>query len=161
MESWPTAVLPDPVLEVAGEMAENATRTEMASGRFRQKRRFSLDLSFQEVRWTFTDDQFALFRSWAYHKLNGCSDWFELDLTLGGGLGTYKARFVGARYQFARNHPHWTVTAQLEIEEQNYVPEDAFEAALEIGSLDAFEDVAQHLHNFVNTTLPATPTFQP
>lgn len=135
MESWPTSILPDPLLELDGENDSNATRTQMASGRIQQRRRFSLDLHTMSARWRLTEDQFALFQSFVYYKLSGGSDWFELDMKRGGGLKTYKVRMVDGKYQYRLNSPHWDVSARLEVEEQNYVPEAELDESILEGDL--------------------------
>jgi hypothetical protein len=136
MESWPSTVLPLPQLEFSGQNESNAIRTVMASGRIRQRRRFSLDLKTMNVSWLMNEQQFHIFQSWVYLKVAGGSDWFELDLNLGNGLVTYLVRMVEGKYAFSLRSPNFSVTTTLEIEDQQYMDEATLDAAIASGVIN-------------------------
>jgi hypothetical protein len=138
----------------SGSSATNVRRTQMASGRIRQVRRFTLDTRVQGVQWKFTQAQFAEFV--AFHAtLRKGYDYFYIDLPFGDGPRTVLARFVGGQFKRKQLHPHWIVTASLEVEEVPYMDEEILEALILIGDIDALEDVAELYHQAINDTLPS------
>lgn len=161
MEIYPTSVLPDARLDFSSKNEPSAIRTQMASGRVRQRRRFTSDMKTQAVKWRFTDDEFAVFQSWVFYKTSAGVDYFYIDLRIGDGLKQYRARFVNGEYNAVLNERMWDVTAQLEIEEQQYLPEEYLDLIAETGDIEQIEAAVGASNIFWNVTLPSYPAYQP
>lgn len=91
------------------------TRTQMESGRSRQRKRFSTDVNGFSVEWSFTNYEFEIFKAFLKHKLNSATDWFYINLYTGGELRTVKARVLDGTYSATETGVlYWDVSAQLE-----------------------------------------------
>lgn len=161
MEIWPTNVLPEARLDFTSKNESAVIRTQMASGRIRQRRRFTSDMKTQAVMWRFTDDEFAVFQSFVFYKLNAGTDYFYTNLRIGDGLKQYRVRFVNGEYTGKLNERMWDVTANLEIEEQQYLPEEYLDLIAETGDIEQIEAAAGASNIFWNVTLPSYPAYQP
>lgn len=103
-------------------------RTEMQSGRARQRRAFTSVPSSVTVSWIFTSDAHCrLFEGW-FRDNAGAKDgesWFDIPLQTPIGTHNYDCRF-SSMYQgptlIAFNK--WEVSATLEIRERPIVPVD-------------------------------------
>jgi hypothetical protein len=116
---WPV-ILPLPKIDFSGGTASNNVRSSTSvSGRIAQRRRFSGELFTFGATWEMTDFQYGMFQSWALHKINGGSDFFQIGLpTGGGGIRTVSARIVGGDYDGKyTQYNEWIVTAKLEVED--------------------------------------------
>lgn len=104
------------------------TRTEMQSGRARQRRTFTSVPSSASVTWFFTSDvQCQLFEGWFRDEL-GAKDgenWFDMPLQTPLGVYQYQCRFVDM-YQgpALAAFNKWQITASLEIRERPILPVD-------------------------------------
>jgi hypothetical protein len=104
------------------------TRTEMQSGRARQRRTFTSVPSSASVTWFFTSDvQCQLFEGWFRDDL-GAKDgenWFDMPLQTPLGVYQYQCRFVDM-YQgpSLAAFNKWQITASLEIRERPILPVD-------------------------------------
>lgn len=146
---WPQG-LPNPNQEgYALQHVDSMQRTPLASGRARQRRRFTKTPTLMTVSWTFTDDaQAQLFEAWyrAPHReddptkggINDGTDWFEALIWTPLGFRHYRARFTGMY-----DGPHYVavgvsrVYAELETYERHTLPPEDVEFPDEIlyGSL--------------------------
>lgn len=151
METWPTSVLPDVQLAYTDEVQlARVSRTDMMSGRVRQRMRFTSDFRKQNVQWTMNDFQYALFQSFFFYKISGGADYFNINLAIGYGFQPYIARFVNGVYKAVFNQPCWVVTAQLEIELASAVlSEDVYDFILSGDSIDALEAAEAHYRSFL------------
>lgn len=150
MESWPS-VLPLPSLDYTSKNEPTTIRTQMASGRVRQRRRFTSDMKTQSLRIRLTEDQYGLFQSFVFYKLNGGNDFFQLTLLGGQGLQLYNVRLINGEYTAKLNHPHWDVTANVDVEEQGYIPEDAYDALVAGGGIEAIEKAVEGHGDYLNS----------
>lgn len=103
-------------------------RTEMQSGRARQRRTFTSVPSSASVSWFFTSDvECQLFEGWFRDNL-GAKDgenWFSIPLQTPIGIHDYDCRFAdmySGPTLVAFNK--WQVTATLEIRERPILPVD-------------------------------------
>lgn len=127
--SYPHDYLPLPLMENYGfQAASPLLRTEMASGRARQRRRYTSTPTVATVNWTFTTNpQAMLFEAWFRDVLKDGANWFMMQLqTPLGDLQWFKCRFTGglaaafcgacreqvSYSQSGRNHGHGQTGAE-------------------------------------------------
>lgn len=100
-------------------------RTEMESGRARQRRKFSSVPTMAEVAWIFANDtQAAAFEAWFHEAINDGVEWFNMPLKTPLGLKDYVCRFTE---MYAGPDligiSSWQIRARLEIWERPLLPE--------------------------------------
>lgn len=116
-------------------------RTELSSGRARQRRRFTSVPSMASVSWVMTRPQAIIFEAWYKYTLLDGAEWFDAPLTTPLGVGDYEARFTGI-YDGPKliGKQMWTFTAQLEIRERQVIGQDWYEILPEyILDMDIFD----------------------
>lgn len=123
MEAFP-AIFPNPTVDFNGVTKGTTVRTPMESGRYRQRRRFSSELTQYPVSWEMDDWQFGMFRSWVKNKISDGADKFTISLPTGGeGFKTITVQLVsdGDKLYNFKHKPvlNWTVTAVLETEDSS------------------------------------------
>ena len=95
-------------------------RTEMATGRARQRRTFQSVPSLTELQFTMTQSEAQLFEAWFAYDINDGADWFNIDLTTPlDRLASYECRFTemySGPVLFGLNQ--WQFTAQVELRER-------------------------------------------
>jgi hypothetical protein len=91
-------------------------RSELQSGRSRQRRRYTSVPTMSSVSWLFSDTQSQVFEGWFEHVLMSGTLWFECPLKTPLGLETYQARFTSI-YSGSTlvGVSHWRFTANLEL----------------------------------------------
>lgn len=115
--TWP-AVLPGPLRE--GHTTKHGTpfvRTQMASGRARQRRAFTSVPSEKRFSWLFTESQCIAFESWFRDVLMDGGEWFSMNArTPLGSDTTLVCRFMGM-YDGPElvGGDSWQVNAELEV----------------------------------------------
>lgn len=131
MSTWP-AGLPNPKLSFAGQVKANATRMQMESGRYRQQKKATTDERAYKATWSFSEAQYATFRTWYYDTLNNGSAWFDVTLPAAGqGLTTVSARIVNGEVSRANdNILYWDVSLHLEVRSANILTEEEYDALL-------------------------------
>lgn len=121
MIEYPREYLPLPLREgYAFQAVSPMQRTEMQSGRARQRRRFTSVPTMASVAWILSDVQAQLFEAWFEDALKSGSEWFDCPLkTPEGGIQNYAARFTDI-YQGPAlvGKSHWRFTAELELRER-------------------------------------------
>lgn len=95
-------------------------RTEMTTGRARQRRTFTTVPSVVSVNWYMDGAKAQLFEAWFRYEITDGAEWFNIDLkTPVGDFAPYECRFVemydGPSIDSANN---WRFSAQLEIRER-------------------------------------------
>jgi len=95
-------------------------RTQLTSGRARQRRRFSSVPSDYTVNWIFSsNNEVALFEAWFRYKVNDGAAWFNCKLKTPLGLGDYVCRFTE---MYDGPTPvglcAWSVSARIEMWER-------------------------------------------
>jgi hypothetical protein len=95
-------------------------RTEMATGRARQRRTFQSVPSLTELQFTMTQTQAQLFEAWFAYDINDGGDWFNIDLkTPLDESASYECRFTemySGPSLFGLDQ--WQFTAQVELRER-------------------------------------------
>ena len=108
-------------------------RTELASGRARQRRRFTSTPTMIPVSWLLSLIEFELFEAWFRHTITDGADWFTGPLKTSRGIrddyeqrfaDMYEAREVGPMY--------WRVSARLELRDRHTASAAEAEFPLEI-----------------------------
>lgn len=94
-------------------------RTEMQSGRARQRRRFTSVPTFVQVSWIMTAVQARYFESWFEGVLVSGSEWFDMPLTSPVGTVNETVRFVDIYSGPALVAlDHWKFTAKIEVRDR-------------------------------------------
>lgn len=119
MIKWPRLLVPDRSYSI--KASGNAIRTQMDSGRYRQRQRQTRLHRMMRVEWELSDDEYGYFQSIYKHLLENGTAWFEMSLPMGDdGFKCYTVRFVaieGHEAQY-RDVMFWKVKARLETEDQ-------------------------------------------
>ncbi|GHC19515.1 hypothetical protein [Aidingimonas halophila] len=117
------ADLPLPQREGYGlEHVSPLLRTELASGRARQRRRFTSVPTTVSVSWVLSEVEAQLFEGWFRYAISDGAAWFNVTIKTPVGLKPYVARFAGMY-----DGPdllgigHWRISAELEIRERQTV----------------------------------------
>ena len=97
-------------------------RTQLASGRARQRRRFTSVPTEIPVSWTFTQPQMQLFEVWYRYSIDDGVQWFSVRLQTPLGIKDYRARFTGIYRADLLGADHWRVTAEIELYERQTLP---------------------------------------
>jgi len=98
-------------------------RTELSSGRARQRRRFTSVPEYAKIAWLFTSVQGQTFEAWWRDALIDGSQWFECPLDTPLGYGFYTCRFTNVYEGPARVGPAlWSYSAELELRERAVFP---------------------------------------
>jgi hypothetical protein len=94
-------------------------RTELESGRARQRRRYTSVPSIASVAWVFTQSEAQLFEAWFRWTLSDGVEWFNATLRTPLGLMPYECRFV-EMYSGPDlvGMDRWQLGASLEIRER-------------------------------------------
>ncbi|MCW2473427.1 MULTISPECIES: hypothetical protein [unclassified Symbiopectobacterium] len=95
-------------------------RTEMTSGRARQRRQYTSTPTQAGVTWSFKKDaQAQLFEAWYRDTINDGSAWFYMNLKTPKGVESYKCRFVDI-YEgpILLSGKYWQYSATLELWER-------------------------------------------
>lgn len=121
--NYPTQ-LPAPLRSGYGvQHANTLVRTELQTGRARQRHAYTSVPSLASVSWTLSDGEARLFETFYRYGLADGAEWFNCRLMTPTGLKPYECRFtamytgpelVGVR--------HWRFGAQLEIRERETFP---------------------------------------
>lgn len=98
-------------------------RTEMATGRARQRRTFTSVPSMATVTWLLDTLQAQTFEAWFRDAITDGADWFNCELKTPIGLRPYECRFADM-YDGPTlvGLDHWRYGAELEIRERPILP---------------------------------------
>jgi hypothetical protein len=155
MNDWPEYLPLPSATSFGGENAFATIRTEMETGRVRQRRRFTTSQETFSVTWILTADEFEAFKSFHLFTLEGGANFFDILLPVGVGLETMRVRFVGGTFRHSyQSYMNFQISATLETETP-YAPADDYLTlfAWTEGDPSGF---VEWLHEFIHTTLPET-----
>lgn len=136
--SWPTQL---PMPEQSGYAIQHVSptqRTQMVSGRARQRRVYTSVPSNVAVQWFLTEQQAQLFEAFFRYAITDGADWFLLPLKTPMFTGDYECRFTGI-YEgpVLIAYDKWTVSATIEIKERQtlnagftYTPQYIFDSSI-------------------------------
>jgi hypothetical protein len=93
---YPHDYLPVPLYDGYGfKPVSPLSRTEMTTGRARQRRRYLSTPTQNSVKWLFkSDGQAQLFEAWFRETITDGTSWFYMVLKTPMGVEPYKCRFV-------------------------------------------------------------------
>ena len=116
---WPEQL---PMPEQSGYAIQHVSplqRTEMVSGRARQRMVYTSVPSNVAVQWFLTEQQAQLFEAFFRYAITDGADWFLLPLKTPMFTGNYECRFTGI-YEgpVLIAYDKWTVSATIEIKER-------------------------------------------
>ena len=117
--------LPIPLRDSFGFQAVSPmVRSDLQSGRARQRRRFTSVPTVASLQWLMTDLQARMFEAWWEEVLVSGTEWFEMPLkTPLGGLQLYACRFTDIyRGPVLVGVSLWRFTAELELLERPILP---------------------------------------
>lgn len=98
-------------------------RSDLASGRARQRRNFTSVPTMVSISWTFNSAQAQAFEAWWRDQLIDGSQWFECPLETPLGYFDYTARFADIYSGPNRAGPSlWEFSAELELRERPIPP---------------------------------------
>ena len=109
--------LPEPQRDGYGfQPVSPMARSELQSGRARQRRRFTSVPTVASVTWLMDDGEAQLFEGWFEHILLSGSLWFHCPLKTPLGMDEHRARFVDI-YEgpILVGESFWRFTAKLEL----------------------------------------------
>lgn len=100
-------------------------RSELESGRARQRRRFTSVPMGAKISWLFNSAEAQAFEAWWLEQLIDGSLWFECPLETPLGYQDYTCRFTGPYSGAVRVGPLlWQISAELELRERPVLPRD-------------------------------------
>lgn len=125
-------------------------RSDLQSGRARQRRRYTSVPSMASVSWNMSQAQAQVFESWFRYELSDGAEWFNAELRTPLGLQSYECRFAEmyAGPQLV-GVDHWVFQAMLEIRERQTMPEG-------FGSLPSFLIYPDIFDRAMNQEWPAS-----
>lgn len=95
MAAWP-ATIPAPAFDGYGiSPVDGVLRSDQPSGLRSARQRSVSRQSLINVRWVFTEAEFAVFEAWHHHTVLDGAAWFSVSLRNGQGASTHTARFNG------------------------------------------------------------------
>ena len=92
---YPSAYLPGPLRESFGlTPVSPLKRTQMVTGRARQRRAYTSTPTQTDLAWIFSDAQAQAFEAWFRDELSDGAAWFNIPLLTPVGLKNYVCRFT-------------------------------------------------------------------
>ena len=160
MSTWP-ATLPKPSTAFKGQADSNLLRSQMTSGLYRQRRRFSVELNTYTVTWLVTEDERATFRQFFRDQINHGADYFTIELPVGDG-NTYtslNARFSSGGFSESyRDFRAWTISATLECSEVAVISDTDYDLLVDFDRFELAVDDADDAANIYSAAIDAALT---
>ncbi len=125
MASYPHEYLPLPLQDGYGfKPVSPLLRTQLTSGRARQRRQYTSTPTQASVTWMFTTDaQAQLFEAWYRDTISDGAAWFLMRLQTPLGVESYKCRFTDIYDGPVLVAPiYWRFSATLELWERPLLP---------------------------------------
>ncbi|RKT75617.1 hypothetical protein BJ925_3673 [Rahnella aquatilis] len=122
--NYPDDYLPMPIQEgYALKPVSPLLRTDLTSGRARQRRLYTSTPSQAQVSWLFLESEAQLFEVWFRDAISDGAAWFNANLRSPLGVESYVCRFVDI-YDgpIITGGKYWEFTATLELWERPILP---------------------------------------
>jgi hypothetical protein len=100
-------------------------RSNLASGRARQRRKHTDVPEIYKVSWLYSDAEAQAFQAWYRDALSDGASYFECPLKTPMGINDHTARFTDV-YQGPNpvGHNLWSISAELELQERAVIGPD-------------------------------------
>lgn len=145
------ALLPAPSQDFSITPDTNMVRTNMDSGRTRQRKKNTQRYNSAQITWQFDDTEFSIFKGFLYYEAQDGAGWFEANLFTGETLIPHKIRLVNGQYTASYTAwGGWAVSATVDLERVN-LPEPGVYYWLQMS--DRLE-IKNKLEYAVNKILP-------
>lgn len=154
---WEQKKLPSPTsLRVRHSTSTQRKRTE--SGRFQIRKRYSVDYEEASISFQFCDIDFQVFKGVWGQLLNNGSDWFLIDLPVGGDqpLVECKVRFISDYTYTYTNVGNSVVTAKIEFFRVEEPSSLALSNLTSIGKTEPYQ--GENLYLYFKKVSPADDT---
>ena len=103
----------------------NLLRTEMASGRARQRKRFQSVPTTMAATWKLKAEQAVILEGFVRHGTNDAVNWFVMPIRTPQGLIDHDVRFKQSPLESCSfNGGFWSYSANIEIKERQIVSEE-------------------------------------
>jgi hypothetical protein len=103
----------------------NLLRTEMASGRARQRKRFQSVPTTMAATWKLKTDQADILEGFVKHGTNDAVNWFVMPIRTPQGLIDHDVRFKQSPLESCSfNGGFWSYSANIEIKKRQVVSEE-------------------------------------
>ncbi len=153
LEVWPDT-LPLPRVEGYTLSAQpNTLRTELEAGAARVRLRSQSLIYKVQAQWRFSQEAFAVFDGWWFHRINQGVAWFAIPLTAGLSVQLVQARFVSAWDSELLGGGRWQVKAQLEVQDLPRLSSDETDVAAALGP--GAMELGERLHVWLHQSLAA------
>lgn len=121
---YPSAYLPGPLKEGFGlTPVSPLKRTQMVTGRARQRRAYTSTPTETDLAWIFSDAQAQAFEAWFRDDLSDGAAWFNIPLLTPVGLKNYVCRFTDIyKGPTPEGGFYWRYTAPVELWERPLPP---------------------------------------
>ena len=104
----------------------NLLRTDMASGRARQRKRFQSVPTTMGATWKLNKHQAQILEGFVTHGVNDAVNWFLMPVRTPQGLIEHEVRFKQSPLESASfNGGFWNYSANIEIKKRQVVSEEA------------------------------------
>lgn len=120
------SILPLPLLSSTSfKQQSNILRTEMNSGRARQRRRFLSVPTTMAATWQLSSRMADVFEGFYKYNLTG-NEWFLLKIPTPQGLVEHEARFINSPMESYKplGAGRWSYQANVEIKERQSISEE-------------------------------------
>lgn len=163
METYPKDILPLPSVNFNVDCQYSNVRTQMDSGRVRQRPRFSRELELAQCTFELTRYEYAAWVAFWDVKINRGNDWFNMDLPTpdGEALTTSKIRFVSDYRAQHVGNGNFNVSATIEFDDSSRGGLDYYDLfVLYSGDMAAFQAdaaliTAEVTHYYIEHTVLA------
>jgi len=129
IQTWPETIFPLPSVSFNVDADFSNIRSNMDSGRVRQRRRFSQETELASATFELTRVQYAAWKGFWVHRVNRGNDWFSMRLPIadGANLTNTEIRFASDYKAQHRHGGNWDVSVTIEFKETSQINEDLLE----------------------------------
>jgi hypothetical protein len=117
MYNWDEDILPLASDKYQLSHDSNVLRKRMESGYTRQRRRYTTEFEAAGLAFDFTEEEYSIFKSTWFNRINAGADWFTMRLPLGDGnqLTLTTVRFTDDYKANYSTYGNWRVSAPIEF----------------------------------------------
>ena len=129
----------------------NLLRTDMASGRARQRKRFQSVPTTMGATWKLNKYQAQILEGFVTHGVNDAVNWFLMPVRTPQGLIEHEVRFINSPLESCiYNGGFWNYSANIEIKKRQVVSEEATaNRLLEPNTIEQFVNgIANAIENY-------------